>query len=460
MLPYETLVSVPSDLANTLAFRELVLLLQIKAEHPVKVGRNVAGYSYREMVETTLGNLREILDYESQTIRFISLSNLRESDHPDAAELIRTGVHTSEKDAEILELLSTALQPRRKFLKIIRVEDRYLIFYDFNGINQGQVYTELFPRVLLAVMMQMFKTDGPFIQRASLAIGQATAYAFTSAERAAINKYEAEATSAMIKQHFTNYIAPKFKPKSFVQEIDNIKNRMAEHKARFETALQKYNELLIKQYFYDHGGLNDDVTEKLIDFLYTYHRNKILGIAADSDSLRLTLRVPLTFSESIDNYVGRAYANSYLSGSPERVQLLKDIGAGLIKLYVTSVVRLYFPLDSTSQIEGIGINNRSYFDESMRSLYDPQLIVNAHISSFNCFTTVKSLMVEYYAKQDYEAMFEQLFYGVGSCNPYDGAVMPEIMASLSRASNSKVVIDRRTPEGWISQTLEEYYASI
>lgn len=142
------------------------------------------------------------------------------------------------------------------------------------------------------------------------------------------------------------------------------------------------------------------------------------------------------------------------------MQLLKDIGAGLIKLYVTSVVQLRFPLDKPSHIEGMNIDNRSYFDGSMRSLYDPQLIINAHITSFNCFTTVKSLMVEYYNKQDYEAMFEQLFYGVGSCNPYDGAVMPEIMASLGRANNSRVVIDRRTPEGWISQTLEEYYASI
>lgn len=460
MLPYETLVNVPSDLANNLAFRELVLLLQIKAEHTVKVERYVSSYSYNGMIETTQLNLRNVLDAEHQTVRFVRLSSLQESDYPEAAERIRTGVQTSEKDAEVLELLSTALQPRRKFLKIIRVEDRYVIFYDFNSVNQGQTYAEVFPRVLLAVMMQMFKADGPFIQRASLAIGQATAYAFTPAERASINKYEAEVSSTMIKQYFNDYIAPKFKPKSFAQEIENIRNRMAEHKSRFETALEKYNELLLKQYFYDHGGLNDDVTDRLVDFLYTYHRNKIVGMVADSTILRLTLRVPLTFSESIDNYVGRSHANPYLSTSPKRVQLLKDIGAGLIKLYVTSVVQLRFPLDKPSHIEGMNIDNRSYFDGSMRSLYDPQLIINAHITSFNCFTTVKSLMVEYYSKQDYEAMFEQLFYGVGSCNPYDGAVMPEIMASLGRANTSRVIIDRRTPEGWISQTLEEYYASI
>lgn len=460
MLPYETLVNVPSDLANNLAFRELVLLLQIKAEHTVKVERYVSSYSYNGMIETTQLNLRNVLDAEHQTVRFVRLSSLQESDYPEAAERIRTGVQTSEKDAEVLELLSTALQPRRKFLKIIRVEDRYVIFYDFNSVHQNQTYTEIFPRVLLAVMMQMFKTDAAFIQRASLAIGQATAYAFTPAERASINNYEAEVSSTMIKQYFNDYIAPKFKPKSFAQEIENIRNRMAEHKSRFETALEKYNELLLKQYFYDHGGLNDDVTDRLVDFLYTYHRNKIVGMVADSTILGLTLRVPLTFSESIDNYVGRSHANPYLSTSPKRVQLLKDIGAGLIKLYVTSVVQLRFPLDKPSHIEGVHIDNRIYFDGSMRSLYDPQLIINAHITSFNCFTTVKSLMVEYYSKQDYEAMFEQLFYGVGSCNPYDGAVMPEIMASLGRANTSRVIIDRRTPEGWISQTLEEYYASI
>jgi hypothetical protein len=82
-------------------------------------------------------------------------------------------------------------------------------------------------------------------------------------------------------------------------------------------------------------------------------------------------------------------------------------------------------------------------------------LVNTHITSYDCFSTSKAELQRYLQEQDGIAFTDKLIATTASVNPYDGAVMPNILEQYTLLSD-QATITYRTPEGWVSGTIKEY----
>lgn len=430
----------------------------LDGREPEKISRiAVTGTGHQDIITKALNRImstEEFFNTHNYRISFVPLGLISPSNHPEIAEYLRAKLTGCFESFEILELMSTALAAKRQFLKLVEVEGNFIVFY---GSAEGTFDPY---HIVLALCMSMHKTNADFIKRASTAIAERTyTFPFTREEFHALDHYRNEFTkdirSRLVNEVLTNVIkAPDFKA-----DIRADEELLANLEREIDDLLISLKELRIQQYYYETGNVLAP-GKQLADYILQYHMDKLCGIEMmSSTSIRMVLRAPMSFSDNIDVYLSRADSNTILSSRPKIVKLLSDIAERNVRLYLFGSVAINFPLKSKSDIQGLSTSQFNYFT-GMEDYYAKQAIYNDHLSGHNCFGAAKMAMIKYFEQKNYEGMFDHLIYAVGSVNPYDGAAMPDTMRYIINADSRYVPIDVRTEDGWVTKTLEEYYASI
>lgn len=436
---------------NLADYEDMRLLVEFnQLRHPdrgLRYDYKSAGEVYRSDLDgwSTSDDLLELLDGDLAVPYFIYVQvRCSASEIPAQVAAIRECV-ASFDDAEIYEYISTALSQPRTLFKLIRVRQTYFAI---------TTSPDLIYRSVLGTMLIENKTDMNLVTRITSALQKKINFEFTAEERTMLDsirlKAQEEAFLADLDRSLKSTI---FKPIDYKQRIEEINTHIESYTRSIRDYIEQLKDYELKQFAIEHGLDGNDAFAEAIEYIKQARLNGIHYIYHAEGRLYIAIQSDLRLGADVDNYLSAAKtsSNHNLYGRPKIIELLTQVKDGNIRLPMDGAFRITKHNNNDWRIDGINIDRQS------RIGYKG--LTNRHVTEYNCFQTGKNRMYTTLINGDYIAFFEQLFETVSSINVYDGAVMPKIASDLMQLStNTRIQV--RTPDGWVTMKLGEYYATL
>jgi len=416
----------------------LTALYQTQVDYPVRIRINAT----RHNLFTVPSNL---IDYVIQSDCHVSVLYLSGITQLETTNLLHQAIRDIPGDlVERFNLMDAAFARTRKLTHFLRhkATGNIIVFTTLDPV------LEIHRMVIGAIAL---RGDAPIMQPRLLEILGVPDAFFNRADRdraqPIIEAYEAprlaQQRQVEMRNDLANYL---FKSVNHTERINRMQADIEGYYRTIQVELEKLRDLRQLQFALDNGFSNNPSAEEAIEYMVNTRAANIIYCRTGRNVVYIGVASVLRFSEPMDDYKrGMERSSTWNRLAAWRKTLFLDIIEGIVRLPIRAEFKF------TVNNNNIEINGSHEHMEYA----SPAHLVNAHINNYDCFSTAKNELQRYLQEQDGIAFTDKLIATTAGVNPYDGAVMPNILEQYIALSD-QMQITYRTPDGWVGGTIKEY----
>lgn len=232
--------------------------------------------------------------------------------------------------------------------------------------------------------------------------------------------------------------------------IEHLEQVIADLYRRINIKYDQLEILRLLQFKKQHGldGASDQLKEI---FAHYVKEGSIYYASVDGSSpnkINLGVKGYLSFSEDTESLIQAIERGAYTIPDKDfAAQLVRDVSD--YKLLIPMIGNYQVTTSSDTEISILGITD---------SYYPPyNMLVNKHITKYNCFDGYKAHMRMAFADGNLDLFFSTLIQSAGSIAPYDGTVFSDMKRDILDPDFNIPVRYKQDDGTWIDTTIGGYY---